>query len=708
MPVVEEDIDNLFKLLDAPVEQLVGPSASKMTKLDPDYLRNLKLSFVNSSELEREDLEKLEREANSTSLVELQESPSLEAISRVIQVNALLHRPKEAQEAFDLINSAGHIPDEISINHLMNAYASTANVAQASKTFKLLRQHGVAPSSISYGILIKACVNANELRAAFRVYETMKAKGCKPDVPIFTMLIKGCIRTGDLQRAWKTFDYMRGEICPADNVLYTLMIHACSKNQEAERALDLFKEMADRGIQATDVTYTSLIQACGSRPDYYHEALALLDQMVAEGFKPTKRTMNVVLGVAAKNGDLNKAREIWNEMLDKADEDPTFFPDAFSFSAMLNALERSAKLYKKKGKQLLESMSSQSPSDALDEPVAESGSSESPALSPSSSISSSASLSVSPSPIIDNPTSLSEAKDNDVVEAPSAKLYLDSIDISPKQLFKDADTLWAYLQSSRNDLATNEDSQVMLPYEPPPAKVTAAMTDRYLAIYCSLPQNAYSASKALQIFESAYKPEERTGRTFSLVVGLASRDKKVMQERGKELWDKLLEWDRLMEESLTQRAVGKMTKEEIELQRKLEQRGKDTMFRNFVAMVQGYTRINDVESALALIESASSFREPYYLHPIRFSNIPSLLDKARDMAEDGDRQVAERLKELCPPPVDNPLDEVRRILKTNWVGRNWWGWEALGVDEHVRQKIIRSQMKEKRRRDQYFTGKRKK
>ncbi|KAJ3408491.1 hypothetical protein HDV05_004968 [Chytridiales sp. JEL 0842] len=678
-PVHEDDMEHMFNLLETP-RQLQGTMKPSATKLNPDYLRNLKLSVRNSSDQELGSLQKLREEADS---YDVKTNPTLSDISRVIEVNALLKRPKQAQEAFNILIESGYKPDNIAINHLINAYASVGDAENATKSFKLLHQYELSPTVANYGTLIKACVNANQLRPAYKVYEAMKSKGVQAGIEIFTTLIKGCIRTGDLKRAWSTFDYMRGEICPADTTAYTLMIHACSKNGEAERALDLLTEMAEKGLEPTDVTFTAVIQACGSRRDYYHEALGLLDQMVAEGFQPTKRTMNVVLGIAAQNGDIKKAKEVWNSLLEISVEDPTFFPDNHSFRAMFNALENAAKLYKKNGGKVFEEQAA-APSNTIAMPIT--------------------SADVSSPDSIEHSTDVIESKA--VANIPSHALAMTLSEVNTRGILNDADKLWTFLQT-RPQENIEDDSIARLPDDPIPASITPSMTDNYLAVFCALPQNAYSAAKALEVFDTAYQPEERTGRTYRLIVGLATHDKQVMTTRGKDLWEAFISWDNQMEESLTKKSVGVMTRAEIELQRKMEGRGIDAMFKNFVSMVQGYTRINDLDSAIGMIEAATKFREPLYLPPIRFNNVPSLIEKARDLAENGDRQYAEKLKEVCPPPVDNPLDEVKRLLKTNWVGKNWWGWEALGVDENARQKMLRGQKKEKKKREQHFASKRK-
>ena len=240
------------------------PITSVYSKLDPLYLHNLKLSYIDSTRIKRKRIETLYHDTLSSSNISIPDSdsfsssfPSLASISKIIHLNALARRPRQAQEAFDLLLSSDkYAPNLLAYQHLLDAYASVGDLVKALEVFKDLKsRHHLVPDEVTFGILIsiyvfinytifycltlnhssllyfyiyiEACVNAKNLRAAFKVYESMKLKPYKfsPGLPIYTTLIKGCIASGDIERAWKTFEFMRMEICEPDSVLYSLMIH---------------------------------------------------------------------------------------------------------------------------------------------------------------------------------------------------------------------------------------------------------------------------------------------------------------------------------------------------------------------------------------------------------------------------------------------------------------------------------------------------
>ncbi|KAJ3318459.1 hypothetical protein HDU76_000823 [Blyttiomyces sp. JEL0837] len=790
----QEELEDLYKLLSSPVSHVLpsAPDSVTASKLDADYLKNLQLSFLDTSTAEQLELEHLKQElafdslpdmltvdllglggnptdtdgtngavtitSSSTPTTTSVRSPiSMATISKVIHVNALLRRVKEAQEAFDLIPLAtGSQPDLIAINHLMDAYARTGDLQGTARTFKQIWSTNQTPDIFSYSILIKACVAANDLKAAFRVYESMKRRNVQPNLPIFTTLIKGCLKDHDLARAWKTFDYMRGEICEPDSVAFSLMIHACAIGKEAERALDLFKEMAERGLHVTEVTYTSLIQACGSRPDYYAEAWVLFRQMLAEGFKPTLRTYQVLLRSAANVGDVTRARGIWNALVKRGtSEDRKFMPDEFCVAAMFDCLARLKVGKRDRTRSALAQSQPVNHEEFIQESlksIAQEASEEkdgkgvvvrdipylpldSPGTQPTMEPEVAASLEQpAPSPYDISTTVTSEMTIEDG--------FLNGSDSSAKTIMAEAEQLWSYYQSNlahknkeanittqtmeseHSESTETETSPSSSTESPSPStftnttvvtrtnQPTVNMTDRYLAVFCEMQGNLTASTRALQIYDTVYDPisNPKTGNTFAVILKLATRDKKVMNTRGDGLWQDLMRWDEEREVALKDLEVvgGKMSREEIENVRSKEGRRRKEMLQNFIFMVQGYTRLNNIPTALDFIEKSTQFREPYYLPPIQFKNVTSLVEKISDMAEGGDLEPARRLKALCPPPADNPVEEVKRILKTQWVGRNWWGWEALGIDENVRKKIMRKQEREKLRAKQYWDAKRKK
>ncbi|KAJ3008108.1 hypothetical protein HKX48_008771 [Thoreauomyces humboldtii] len=709
--VEDADMEDLYAALNAPVQtssSLTGPGAAAALKLDPDYLSRLYLKFTNSGEEKMTALQTTREKAVRQAASQL---PNLVDISRVIQVNALTQRPQEAQQAFDMISLNNLEPDLIAYNHLMDAYCRANDLEAVQRLFGEVLEKNLKPDIITYGILVHAHIRKRELNAAFKVYEDMKKSGVQPSQHIFSSLMKGCIQANDIKRAWATFDHMRSEFYQPDAISYSLMIAACAKGKEAERALDLFQEMAQNGLSPTEVTFTALIKACGSRSDYYLEAFQLLEQMVAEGFLPNTHTYNVLFQAAAGQGDVARARMIWNDMMDRYDaavaaangneaagRTAAYRPTEWTFIHLFQCYARAINVARRPQKANGTAKGVANASDDL----------ETAAPPNSANIESvgdveQAASEPPPSPSgADTPPTSAAATEESAPLAPSAlvesssssSLRLTSTSSLPRDLLAETRTLWTYLTTG------GPDSQTLVP-------ITTRLLDVYFDILST--RTAYSRANHYQdailpFHSTAYTSHglQPTGQSRSSLLTGVTRDRNLMRSEGLNVWKDILAWDAEREKALE----GPMKQTDRERSRELEGRGASHMFRNFVRVVNGLVRIGDVDGALSTIHQASVFRHPGYLPQVQFKDVYSLVEKARSMAEDGRLGPAKRLLELCPTPRSAEgaaVDEVRRRLKVASVGGdNWWGWKALGMDE---QKKIRQEAYKRNRRKTQQTAK---
>ncbi|KAJ3293862.1 hypothetical protein HDU79_011801 [Rhizoclosmatium sp. JEL0117] len=733
---------------------MLEDAEKQLLKIEDSFIAQFPMPATGSSRQERES-EQVNRLLQNT-LTNAQESDvvdgsslSLQQITSVIRVNSLLGKVEEAQAAYDLIrDEMKGEPDTVAINTLMDAYARVGDFRNAARIFKEFHNaeaNGTAkPDLISYSILIKACVYAKKLRSAFDVYEAMKAKGMNPSLQIYTTLIKGCIDTRDIPRAWKTFNHMYEEICQPDVMTYSLMIHACALDSNAEKALELFRQMHERGLVATEVTYTSLLQACGSRKDYYGEVWGLVGQMVEQGWKVNLVACKVLMKVCAAQGDLGRLRTVWNWVIAQAaNGDPSMQPDAALYRSMFHALGQCVRVSRRssRGTKVL-AKPEPSPYADVDEDVTPSGEAKN-----SSSESSDSSFDAGSTSSLTMGRKIPEYTFVETVTPTHAlqHIHLGSIETSPHSIMTDAATIWNHALESLDEEAKSSE-----------------LVDSYLSIYCAAPGNIVAASKALQIYDTMYKKVEptvsvsettekvdavengsesiastesveaahdatsksvsdskadsenssesglvpATGWTYQFLLDVVTKDKKLMRERGKDIWRDYLAWDAEKEKAL----VG-LTPTEKESVRVTEGRGRETFKKGFILMARGYAKVGEITPALDTIEAATIFRDdPSYLPAIVFNDVSSLVERVANLAEEGNLVPAKRLKELCPPPPPKSAqEEARQMLKNKWTGgKNWWGWESLGIDENIRRKMLHKQWKENERAKAYWANRRKK
>ncbi|OMJ12598.1 Pentatricopeptide repeat-containing protein [Smittium culicis] len=315
------------------------PSTSNTSSVDSynDFLFNLKdAKYIdtripnpdsNPDDLKNPSLFLEDYSSNDTSITQ-EKKPleseltvlSLSKFNHVIFTNALEGNIKQAEEAFNLMKDAYIKPTLKTYDHMLFGYANVGDLKNSVSIFKEIENNGLQPSIYSYGGLIKAYIKSSRLDDAYKVYEIMKTKNVMPNESIYNQLLMGCLSFGDTKRAWGTYEHMRYEIANPSVKTMTIMINACALDDQVERALVLLDEMIANGQQLNDVTFNSLINACAHRPGYLDRAFDLLVKMEMTGFKPDYYTYNTIIYACARNKNLEMARFIFNELVNRSNE----------------------------------------------------------------------------------------------------------------------------------------------------------------------------------------------------------------------------------------------------------------------------------------------------------------------------------------------------------------------------------------------------
>eukprot|EP00842_Homolaphlyctis_polyrhiza_P003935 jgi/Hompol1/4542/HPOL_003725-RA len=665
--VAPSDIEALYAALTAPVHHVAvhsGPATTVASKLSAEHLSSLRSSIIDleAPSKQQTDLE-IQRERLTSSLSVPGAIPSLQQLTQLVHINALAGRPAEAQKAFDYIAKFGMKPDAVAFNSLLDAHARRSSLDEAIGVFANMQAAGIEPDLVAYSTLIKACIAHKDLNAGFKLYMDMRDQGLHPNQIVFTTLIKGCVDANDTARAWKTFNFMRTEISQPDDVAFNLMIYVCARDQNPERALDLFQEMTDRGMAVSEVTFTALIQACASRKDYYADAFGMLEQMAAKGLLPTMHTYNVLLSSAAKHGDVIRGRLVWNDLVARQAEmqetlksdpnaaDPSAVrinqiePMEYSFAAMLRLYATALRLHLKGVYDNKDGTQTDSKSDSTSTPA--------------------------------TPATTTALK---VVEStsPTGFPILTSVETTPESFIREADVIWNAWQTLPQYESKRNSSHVLI---------------ARLRQLCQDP-SPDAFERALTFWQNTKQALGPSVYLFVPMIQAAMRNAATV-DRGTEIWKEMLEWDASVEQALVGQEGGqRLTETEKESVRVKQGRGRDALFRAFLMVADGYARANKIDHAIKTLYATTVFRHPYYLPAVHFRDIPLLVTKAQENADNGNWRLMEEITTLCPPLTD-PLTQIQHILqqKTMPTGA-WWGWKVLGYDRHQLAMLKRKQERE--------------
>lgn len=166
---------------------------------------------------------------------------------------------------------------------LIEAYGKTNNIAKLENVMLELRKHDITPSARVYSSVLSTSV--------------YKTKDHKQAVQLFDLMkfLAGCM-------APKTREYRD-------------IIVSYINNDDIEKALDLVQEMRDGRIELDQKTLVALARGCSSRQELKLKAWDFIFEIYEAGMKPAIGTVEYMLYLAAKDGDLSLARALYQQLI---------------------------------------------------------------------------------------------------------------------------------------------------------------------------------------------------------------------------------------------------------------------------------------------------------------------------------------------------------------------------------------------------------
>jgi pentatricopeptide repeat protein len=369
--------------------------------------------------------------------------------------------------------------------------------------------------------------------------------------------------------------------------------------------------------------------------------------MKREGFSPNIYTFHALLSACSHQGDIKRAVSIWNDMIRSSLDQPEMSPNQVTFTHLFRCFGTAISLLRRN-----QSIDIGGPEFKLD---------------------------------------IVPTADSALIQAHSVWLLDFRNGFTIKSLYAAADHLWTLL--------SNPESR------PDQFQIDEKLLDSYLNLLCSQPVPA-RIPVALEFLNTEYSKFnlEPAAYAYTTMLHAITKDKTFMQSHGSAFFDRFLEWYKVREERFKNLSEP-LTGLEKETVRKTECRDRDVMHSSFMYMVRGYTRINELKKAMDTIEESQKFLSPFYLKPVLFKDVWALVEKVRDIAEDGDWELAKRLSSICAKPEDDPILSVRKALKMKNAPIHWWGWKTLGFTPKETKKFLKLSAKAKEKAKQRLEAK---
>ncbi|XP_008804951.2 pentatricopeptide repeat-containing protein At4g14820 [Phoenix dactylifera] len=231
-----------------------------------------------------------------------------------------------------------------------NLVSSTAMVFGYAKIGKIEIAHSIFDQMperdlVSWSAMISGYAESDQPNEAIKLFNEMQLSGVRPDRITMLSVISACAHLGALDQAkWVHIFVDKNGFSGILSIKNALIDMYCKCGSLAD-AQKIFEEMPSRNV----ITWTSMITGCAVHGDG-RSALALFDQMKAEGVEPNRVTFVGLLYACSHTGLVEDGRRIFNSMI----QDHNMEPKHEHYGCMVDLLGRARLL--QEAFELIESM----------------------------------------------------------------------------------------------------------------------------------------------------------------------------------------------------------------------------------------------------------------------------------------------------------------------------------------------------------------
>jgi len=148
------------------------------------------------------------------------------------------------------------VPDVVSYNTLIKAYAQRANYAGACEVLERMQQRKKYPNAITFNTVMDAAVRAGKPTEAWAKLEEMRKRGFKPDKFTCSILVKAFCKSGHLvnqesvNRALAVLDEANDSLdSTLKATLYNNVLDITTKADLHASVLNIMQQMRSRGVK---------------------------------------------------------------------------------------------------------------------------------------------------------------------------------------------------------------------------------------------------------------------------------------------------------------------------------------------------------------------------------------------------------------------------------------------------------------------------
>ena len=263
-------------------------------------------------------------------------APSVFLYNAVIGKLGKARRIDDCLRYFGEMQNLGMRPSSVTYGTLVNALCRTSEESFAVEMFDEMESApNYRPRPAPYNSIIQYFLNTKRDRSkVLQYYERMKARNIRPTSHTYKLLIEAnaSLEPVNLDAAEKILEEMKASGIEPEAVHYGTLIHArgCVMHDMAG-ARAVFDSVVNSGtIRLTDNLYQNLLEAMVAN----HEVAKTpetLEDMVRRGVSMTPYIANTLIHGWAGEGDVAKAKSIFNQLSQNKREPSTYEAMARAF-----------------------------------------------------------------------------------------------------------------------------------------------------------------------------------------------------------------------------------------------------------------------------------------------------------------------------------------------------------------------------------------
>ncbi|ETN41828.1 uncharacterized protein HMPREF1541_03765 [Cyphellophora europaea CBS 101466] len=253
-------------------------------------------------------------------LLEMGAAPSANTFG--IYITTLANTFDEATEAVKIFQRAiseGVTPSVFLYNAVIGKLGKARRIDDCLRYFGEMQSMGMRPSSVTYGTLVNALCRTSEETFAVEMFDEMEAApNYRPRPAPYNSIIQYFLNTKrDRSKVLEYYERMKSRNIKPTSHTYKLLIeaHASLEPVDLVAAEGILAEMKAAGVMPEAVHYGTLIHAKGCVMHDMEGARSLFNSIVAGGIiKPTDNLYQNLLEAMVANHEVTKTQDVLDDM----------------------------------------------------------------------------------------------------------------------------------------------------------------------------------------------------------------------------------------------------------------------------------------------------------------------------------------------------------------------------------------------------------